>query len=140
MDGAGGPDGGFGDKAVEEGAGGGADVVAALGVPLDSEDKVGVGALGGLAALDGFDDGILRAAGGDAEAVAGDADGLMVAGIDGEATEALVFGGLFRGDKGTEEGFGRYSGGVGDGDFAAGGVVDGEDVEILNSACRRAKR
>ena len=49
VDGAGGPGGGFGYETLEEGLGGWADVVAALGVPLDSEDEVGVGgvAMGG---------------------------------------------------------------------------------------------
>ena len=83
VDGAWDPCSGFGDEAVEEGAGGGADVVAALGVPLNAEDVVGGGPFGGLAAFDGFDHCVLRAAGGDAESVAGDADGLMVAGVDG---------------------------------------------------------
>ena len=40
VDGAGGPGGGFGDESVEERSGGGADVVAALRVPLDAEDEV----------------------------------------------------------------------------------------------------
>ena len=97
MDGAGGPGGGFGYEALEEGFGGGADVVAALGVPLDAEDEVGVGVGGVLAAFDGFDDGVLGAAGGDAEAVAGDADGLVVAGVDGETEESVLFGGFFGG-------------------------------------------
>ena len=97
------PCGGFGDKAVEEGAGGEADVVAALGVPLDAEDEVGGGAFGGLTAFDGLDDGVLGAAGGDAEAVAGDADGLMVAGVDGETEETVLIGGFFGGNDGAEE-------------------------------------
>src|SRR5271169_6726591 len=103
MDGARDPGGGFGDEAVEEGAGGGADVVAALGVPLDAEDEVGGGAFGGLAAFDGFDDRVLRTAGGDAEAVAGYADGLMVAGVDGKTEEVVLLGGLFGGEEGAQE-------------------------------------
>src|SRR5271154_742472 len=101
MDGARDPGGGFGDEAVEEGAGGWADVVAALGVPLDAEDEVGGGAFGGLAAFDGFDDCVLWAAGGDTETVTGDADGLMVAGVDGEAEEVVLFGGFFGGEEGA---------------------------------------
>jgi hypothetical protein len=132
MDGAGDPCGGFGNKAVEEGPGGGADVVAALGVPLDTEDEVGGGAFGGLAAFDRFDDGVLGAAGGDAETVAGDADGLMVAGVDGETEEVVLFWGLFGGEEGAEERPGRRSGGVGYGDFAACGVIDGEWGQVLN--------
>ena len=132
MDGAGLPGGGFGDEAVEDGLGGGADVVAALGVPLEAEDEVGVAVFGGLAAFDGFDDGVLGAAGGDAEAVAGDADGLMVAGVDGQAEEAVLFGGFFGGNDGAEERFGGDGGGVGDGDGAAGGVVDGQGAEVLD--------
>lgn len=70
---------GFGDEAIEESTGGGADIVTALGMPLDSKDEVRSGALGGLAAFNRFDDRVLRAAGGDAETIAGDADGLMMA-------------------------------------------------------------
>src|SRR5258707_8910162 len=117
MDGAGDPGGGFGDEAVEEGTGGGADVVASLWVPLDAEAEVGGGAFGGLAAFDGFNDGVLGAAGGDAEAVARDAYGLMVAGVDGQAEEVVLLGGFVRGDEGAEKGFGRGGRGVGDGDF-----------------------
>ena len=67
MDGAGNPGSGFGDEAVEERAGGGADVVTALGMPLDAEnevatDQTAVGP-GGLAAFNCFDNGVLRAAG-----------------------------------------------------------------------------
>src|SRR5216683_4453138 len=97
------PCGGFGDEAVEEGAGCGADVVAALGMPLYAEDEVGGGAFGSLTAFDGFDDGILRTAGGDAEAVAGDADGLMVAGVDGQAEEVVLLGSFVRSEEGAEE-------------------------------------
>jgi hypothetical protein len=101
-------------------------------VPLDTEDEVGCGAFGSLAAFDSFDDGVLGAAGGDAEAVAGDADGLMVAGIDGEAEEVVLLGGLFGGEEGAEQGLGRSGDGVGDGYFAACRVVDGEWGEVLN--------
>jgi hypothetical protein len=132
MDGAWDPGGGLGDKAVEEGAGGGADVVAALGVPLDTEDEMGGGSFGGLAAFDRFDDGVLGTAGGDAQAVAGDADGLMVAGVDGEAEEVILLGGLFEGEESAEQGLGCRSGGVGYGDFATRDMVDGEWGEVLN--------
>src|SRR5271170_4368598 len=71
VDWAGFPDGCFGDEAVEDGYGGGAGVVAALGVPLEAQDEVRVGVVGALAALDGFDDGVLRATGGDVQTVAG---------------------------------------------------------------------
>ena len=75
VDGAGDPGGGGGEEALEDGAGGGADVVAALGVPLEAEDEVGAafGEGSGLAAFYGLDDAVLRAAGDDAEAVAGNA-------------------------------------------------------------------
>ena len=66
MNGAGSPGGRFGYEALEEGSGGWADVVAALGVPLDAEDEVSVGAFSCLAAFDGFDDRVLGAASGDA--------------------------------------------------------------------------
>jgi hypothetical protein len=121
---------------VEEGLGGGADVVAALRVPLDAEDEVmGVW---GLAAFYGFDDSVLRAAGGDAEAVAENADGLMVAGVDGQSKEPILlwgFGGFFEsflgGDDGSKEGVGGDGSGMRDGYTTAGGVVDGKDVEVL---------
>jgi hypothetical protein len=132
MDGARDPGSGFGDEAVEEGAGGGADVVAALGMPLHAEDEVSGGAFGGLAAFDGFDDAVLRAAGGDAEAVAGDADGLVVAGVDGQAEEVVLFGSFVCSEQRAEERFGCGRSGVGDGDFATGGVVDGKDGEVLD--------
>jgi len=101
-------------------------------MPLDSDDEVSGGAFGGLTALYGFDDGILRAAGGDAEAVAGDADGLMVAGVDGEAQEAILLGGLFMGEEGAEERRRDDGGGVGDGYGFACGVVDGHGGEVLD--------
>jgi hypothetical protein len=140
VDGAGGPGGRFGDEAVEEGLGGGADVVAALGVPLDAEDEVVRGGVRGLTAFDGFDDGVLRAAGGDAEAVAGNANGLVVAGVDGETEETVLLGGffgdslwsLFRGNDGSEEGIRSYGGSVGDGYAAASRVVDRQDAEVLD--------
>ena len=75
--------------------------IAALGVPLDCQDEVarGVG-------FYGFDDGVLGAAGGDAEALAGDSDGLVVAGVDGEAEEAI----LLRGLEGWGNGLGEEDG------------------------------
>jgi hypothetical protein len=123
---------------MEEGLRGGANVVAALRMPLDAKDEVmGVG-VWGLAAFYGFDDGILGAAGGDTEAVAGDADGLVMARVDGETKEAVLlwgfggfFGGFLGGDDGSKEGVGGDGGGVGDGDAAACGVVDGKDAEVL---------
>ena len=65
------------DKGGEDGAGEGAVIVGALGVPLNSDDEVLAGG-----ELDGFDDVVLGGTGGDDEVVAGGADGLMVAGID----------------------------------------------------------
>ena len=79
MDGARNPGGGFGYEAIEEAAGCGTDIVAAFGVPLNTEDEVGSGPFGGLAAFDGFDHSILWTASGDAEPVAGNTDGLMMA-------------------------------------------------------------
>jgi hypothetical protein len=134
VDGARNPDGGFGDEALEEGARGGANVVAALGMPLDTEDEVGGGAFGGLAAFDAFDDSILRAPGRYAEAVTRNADGLMVAGVDWQTKEAVLFGRFFVGEKAAEEGFGRGGGGVRDGYLAPRGVVDRENVEVLNQS------
>ena len=126
------PNRGFRDEAVEESARGRADVVAALGVPLHAENEVGGGAFGGLAAFDGFDDGILRAAGGDAESVAGNSDGLMMAGVDGQAEEVVLLGGFFASQKRAEKRFGRGSRSVGDGDLAASRVIDGKNGQILN--------
>ena len=76
------PGGGLGDEAGEEGAGGGVVFEAALRVPLDAEGEGVAGCVGGV--FDGFDDSVFGAAGGDAEAVAGDADGLVVAGVDSQ--------------------------------------------------------
>jgi hypothetical protein len=103
-------------------------------VPLDAEDEVGV-AFGSLTAFYGFDDGVLGAAGGDAEAVSGDADGLMMAGVDRKTEEIVLFGGFFGGFSGEdvpEDGFGGYGRGVGDGYGASGGVVDGHGGEVLD--------
>ena len=84
---------------VEEGAGGGADVVAALGVPLDAEEELGAvdagGAPGGVVFY-GFDYAVVRAASYDAEAVAGRGDGLVVASIDRETEETVGRGGFHR--------------------------------------------
>jgi hypothetical protein len=57
-----------------------------------------------------------------------------VAGVDREAEEVLLLGGFFRGEEGAEKGFGCDGCVVGDGDAAAGGVVDGEDTEVLNES------
>src|SRR5438270_7772083 len=132
VDGTRNPGGGFGDEAVKQGAGGGADVVAALRVPLHTEDEVGGGAFGGLTTFDRFDDPVLRATGGDAQTVAGDADGLMVAGVDGQAKEVVVFGSLVGRKETTEERIGCAGSGVGDGDRPARSVVHRKYGEILN--------
>lgn len=121
----------FGNEAIEQSARSGADVVAAFGMPLNAEDKVRGGTFGGLAAFDCFDDGILRAAGGDAETVAGNADSLMVTRIDWEPKEVVLFGSLLWNDQRTEKRFRRRGRGVSDGNLAAGGVINREDVEIL---------
>jgi len=134
VDGAGGPGGGFSDETAEDRLGGEADVVTALGMPLDAEDEVGFGSFGGLATFDGFNNSVLGAAGGDAEAVAGNANGLMVAGIDGETQETVLRGSFFGGNDGSEERVGCDGGGVGDGYGFARGVVDREDVEVLDES------
>jgi hypothetical protein len=85
-----------------------------------------------LAAFYGFDDSVLGATGGYAEVVAGDADGLMVAGVDGEAEEAVLFGGFCGGNDGSEEGVGGDCGGVGDGYGTSGRVVDRHGDEVLD--------
>lgn len=137
MDRAGGPCARFGDEAVEEGTGGRADVIAALGMPLNSEDEVrliGGQASGSLAAFYRFDDSVLGTAGGDAEAIAGDADGLMVAGVDGEPQKTVLLRGFFGRDDGSENGIRGDGGSVGDGDAATGGVVDRHGTEVLDES------
>ena len=138
VDGAWGPGGGFGDEALEKGAGGWADVVAAFGVPLDSEDEVvrgGIAAVSaGLAAFYGFNNSVLRAASGYAEVVAGDADGLVVAGVDGEAEETVLFRRFDGGNDGSEEGVGGYGSSVGYGYGASGGVVDWHGDQVLDES------
>jgi hypothetical protein len=125
------PGDGFGYEAVEEGSRGGTDVVAALGMPLDTEDEVSAWIVRILAAFDGLDDSVLRTSGGDAEAIARDADGLMVAGVDGEAEEVFLLGSFFCSEECAEEGLGGDGGTVGNRDFAACGVVDGKWAEVL---------
>jgi hypothetical protein len=106
---------------------------------LDAEDEVAGGGVRGLAAFYSFDDSVLGAAGGYAEVVSGDADGLMVAGVDGEAEEAVLFvgfgfwiGGSGVGDDGSEEGVGVDCGGVGYGYGTSGRVVDRHGDEVLD--------
>src|SRR5580698_8676077 len=83
------------EEAGEEVAGGGAVVEGTFGMPLHADDEWAAAALG--RAFDGFDDAVLAAAGGDAHAVAGNPDGLVVAGVDGQAEKAVAFGCVFRG-------------------------------------------
>jgi hypothetical protein len=97
-------------------------------MPLNSDNEVRGGSFGGLSAFYGFNDGVLGTPGGDAEAVAGDSDGLVVAGVDGKAEVAVLFGCLVRDDKGTEEGGGGDRSGVSDGDTAACGMIDRKDA------------
>ena len=87
-----GPGGGFGDEAMKDSLGGRADVVASLRMPLGSQDEVGDRSLGGNAALDRFNDCVLGATGRDTEAIARNSDGLVVAGVDGKAKKAVLFG------------------------------------------------
>ena len=132
MDCPGFPGGGFGDEAIEESSGGGADVVAALGVPLDAEDKVSTGIVGVLTALDGFDDCVLRTAGGDAEAVAGNADGLMMARVHRQAKEVAFFRSFFLCEKTAEKRFGGHGCVVGDGDAFSSGVIHRDRAQVLH--------
>ena len=87
---------------------------------------------GALSTFDGLDDGVLRAARGDVQAVAGDGERLVVAGVDGQAEEAVLFGGFVLHDEAAEQGIRRDGGGVGHCDGAAGGVVDGHGGEVLD--------
>ncbi len=86
---------------------------------------------GGWGGLDGFDDCVLRAPRGDAEAVTGSGDGLVMRGVDREAGISVVQGGLAKGEERGKGGVGGDGRGVGDGDGWAGRVVDGEDAEVL---------
>jgi hypothetical protein len=52
-------------------------------MPLNTDDEVGVGSFGGLTAFYGLNNAILGTAGRDAKAIPRDADGLVVAGVDG---------------------------------------------------------
>ena len=60
------------------------------------------------------------------QAVAGDGERLVVAGVDGQAQEAVLFGGFVRDDEAAEQGFRRDRRGVGHCDGATGGVVHGQ--------------
>ncbi len=55
-----------------------------------------------------------------------------MAGVDGEAEEAVGLGRFFGGEEGGEEAVRGDEGGVSDGDFASGFVVDGEGGEVLD--------
>jgi hypothetical protein len=101
---------------------------------LDAEDEVVSVGVGRLAALYRFDDGILRATGGDAQAIAGDADGLMMAGVDRQAKKAILLRRLFGGNDGAEERIRRNGSGMGDSDTATGGVVDWQDIKVLDQS------
>jgi hypothetical protein len=79
-------------------------------MPLDAQNEVRRGSFARLAAFYGFYDAILRASRGDTEAVPGDADGLVVAGVDGEPKELVLFRGFFRVEERAQEGVGGYGG------------------------------
>ena len=132
MNGARDPRDSLSDEPVEESPGGGADVVAALGMPLNAEDKMCDGTFGSLSTFDRFDDGVLWAAGGDAQTVARDADSLMVTGVDWKTEEGVLLWGFCRRENGPEKRFRCDGGSVSDGDLAASGVIDRERVEILH--------
>ena len=80
----------------------------------------------------GFDDAVVGAAGDDAEAVAGGGYGLVVAGVDGEAEEAVGFGRLGGGEERGEETAGGDERAVGDGYAGAGFVIYREGGEVLD--------
>jgi hypothetical protein len=101
-------------------------------MPLDAQDEVRGSALAGLSTLYGLDDSILRAAGGDAKAISRDANGLMVAGVDGETEEFILCESFGRVQKGAQEGVRGDYDGVGYGYASSGGVVYGKDCEILH--------
>jgi hypothetical protein len=138
MDGAGCPRGGRLGERFKDGAGGGAEVKAAFGVPLEPQNEVaGAGGRqrGGLASLHGFDDGVLGAAGGDPKTIAGNAESLVVAGVDGKAEIRVGgdLGGCLRGrEEGCEKGSGIDGRRVGDGYRGACAMVDGKGCKILD--------
>jgi hypothetical protein len=101
-------------------------------MPLNADDEVRDGSFGGLSTFYGFNYSVLGASGGDAEAVAGDSDGLVVAGINRKPEVGVLFRRLVRDDKGSKERAGGDSGGVSDGDAAACGMIDREDAQILD--------
>jgi hypothetical protein len=82
------------DEPGEEGAGGGADLITALRVPLNSQHKVRLRVVLILPAFYGFDHPVFGAACDDAEAISGDSYGLMVAGVDGKPQKALLLRGF----------------------------------------------
>lgn len=71
-------------------------------MPLNAQDEVRGSPFAGLAALYCFDDSVLRAAGSDAKAVSGNADGLMVAGVDGKTEKTVLLGGFGGVQEGSE--------------------------------------
>jgi hypothetical protein len=98
----------------EKGTAGGADLIAALGVPLYPEkelDRSGSGSSSGSIMfhvehlivvglqLDGLNDAIVRTAGYDPQAVARSGHGLVMAAVDGQAQKAIGRGGLVRGEE-----------------------------------------
>src|ERR1700761_3168177 len=94
MDRAWSPRGGLRNESVEESTGTLAYVVTALGVPLYAQHEVRRGAFAGLSTFDRFNNTVLRASRGDTEAVPGNANSLVVAGVDGESEEVILFGGF----------------------------------------------
>src|SRR5271163_2494081 len=101
-------------------------------MPLNPKDEVRRRAFRGQASLNGLDNCILWAAGRDAEAVAGDADRLMVAGVDGKPEEEVLLWGLGGGEEAAKEGLGSDCSGMSDRDTAASGMVHRENGQILN--------
>ena len=63
-------------------------------MPLNPQDEMRCSAFCGLATLYSFDDRILWAAGRYTKTIAGDANGLMVAGVDGKPEEKVLLWGL----------------------------------------------
>jgi hypothetical protein len=103
-------------------------------MPLKAEDKMSVGSFGGLTPFYGFDDGVLGATSRDTKTITGNANGLVMAGVDGQPEEAILFGSLFEGEKASQEGVGRDGGGMGYGHSLSGGMVDGHGGEVLHES------
>ena len=134
MDWAWNPGYGLRDKAVEDTFRGRAEVVAALRVPLNPENEVSIGSFGSLATFYCLNDTILWAAGGDTKPIAGDANCLMVAGIDGKAEKPLLLRGFFRCKDSAKRGIWCDGYAVGNRHSAPCGMIHRDRHQVLHKS------